>query len=72
MDILTLNLIKSGFFFMALCSTVYFACKFIIWIVWKVKPDNFSKGIDKIDIFKYNYIGIMSALCWTFFYYLTL
>jgi len=61
--------ILSGFlFFFALSGSIYFGCSFIVWIATKLKPDNFKKEITKKDIMWYNYVMIISILCWSVLY----
>lgn len=62
------NILKGITFLLALSGTIYFTCNFIIWLAWKIKPDNFERKITNKDILRYNVIMFLSLVLWTMLY----
>lgn len=56
-------------FALALTTTVYFICKLLTWIAWKINSENFRNKITDKQILSYNIIMFVSIILWSILFY---
>ena len=63
------ELLLTAIFMLALATSVYFFGRLMVWMVYKIAPQNCKKEFTSADVLRTNLIMIFSILLWGVVFY---
>ena len=63
------ELLLTAIFMLALATSVYFLGRLMVWMVYKIAPQNCKKEFTRADVLRTNLIMIFSILLWGVVFY---
>jgi hypothetical protein len=59
----------TAIFMLALATSVYFLGRLMVWMVYKIAPQNCKKEFTRTDVLRTNLVMIFSILLWGVVFY---
>ena len=63
------ELLLTTIFMLALATSVYFLGRLMVWMVYKIAPQNCKKEFTRADVLRTNLVMVFSILLWGVVFY---